>query len=546
MLKDLESHRRHANTFFLAVLWLHVPLNLAVGLAIGSSWLLLTLASVGVAALATATWRFASNQQAVRCTMAAAYMVMISLLLGAMRSNPWQLDVHMYYFAALALIAIYCDWRAIVVGTATVAVHHLVLNFVLPNLIFPGGTDLYRVVLHAVILSGEAAGLIWLSQKLVSMFEIANRNSQAALVARTAAEAATRETQDARESEARTAASRQAQDRKLGEEQRFVVDTLATSLERLAANDLSLHLDRAFAPAYENLRANFNAATEKLRDAMGLVIETASVIRSSADEVSTSSDELARRTETQAASLEEATASLAEITEAIRRNAEGAKHTQKIVSGAKTDAEKSGEVVRQAIQAMSGIEKSSKQIGQIIGVIDEIAFQTNLLALNAGVEAARAGDAGRGFAVVASEVRALAQRSAEAAKEIKTLVSESTAQVDQGVDLVAQTGVVLERICGQVAEINAAIVAIAAGSQEQSAGLQQVHAAVNQMDQITQQNAALMQDSTLAIHHLLGKSEELSQQMAQFNIGTNVVQAKSGDGIRVSGAPRPARAAVGR
>jgi methyl-accepting chemotaxis protein len=188
---------------------------------------------------------------------------------------------------------------------------------------------------------------------------------------------------------------------------------------------------------------------------------------------------------------------------------------------------------------MSGIEKSSKQIGQIITVIDEIAFQTNLLALNAGVEAARAGDAGRGFAVVASEVRALAQRSAEAAKEIKALVSTSTAQVDEGVDFVAQAGAVLERIAGQVAEINEAIVAIATGSQEQSAGMQQVHAAVNQMDQMTQQNAALMQESAAAIHHLLTKSEDLSARIARFNIGAAVVH---GGATRP---PRNARSAAG-
>jgi methyl-accepting chemotaxis protein len=544
MLTDLENHRLQANKFFVALLWLHVPLNFAIGLMIGSSWLVLTSASVLVAAAATATSAFGSNQRAVRCTMAAAYMVMISLLLAAMRGNPWQLDVHMYYFAALALVTIYCDWRAIVVGTATVAVHHLALNFVLPSLVFPGGTDLLRVLLHAVILSGEAAGLIWLSLKLVSMFEIAARNSQTALVAQTAAETAARERQEARDSEARIATAHQIQERKLAEEQHVVVGALAASLERLAANDLSLHLDRAFAPAYENLRANFNAATAKLRDAMGLVVESASAIRSSATEISTSSDQLAQRTENQAASLEEATASLAEITAAMNRTAEGAQHARTIVAAAKTDAEESGEVVRLAIQAMSGIEKSSKEIGQIISVIDEIAFQTNLLALNAGVEAARAGEAGRGFAVVASEVRALAQRSAEAAKEIKTLVSTSTAQVEQGVDLVAQTGAVLERISAQVAEINAAIVAIAAGSQEQSAGLRQVHAAVNQMDQITQQNAALMQDSAMAIHYLFGKSEELSQQIARFDIGAKVAQTRSG--IQIATAPRAVHAVVGR
>ncbi len=192
---------------------------------------------------------------------------------------------------------------------------------------------------------------------------------------------------------------------------------------------------------------------------------------------------------------------------------------QKVVLAAKSDADRSGEVVREAIAAMGGIEKSSQQIGQIIGVIDEIAFQTNLLALNAGVEAARAGDAGRGFAVVASEVRALAQRSAEAAKEIKSLISASTAQVAQGVDLVAETGKALGRIVTQVAEINTVVGAIAASAQEQASGLHQVNTAVNQMDQVTQQNAAMVEQTTAAAHSLGQESAELARLVGVFHVG---------------------------
>jgi methyl-accepting chemotaxis protein len=193
----------------------------------------------------------------------------------------------------------------------------------------------------------------------------------------------------------------------------------------------------------------------------------------------------------------------------VRKTAEGATHARHVVSTAKSDAEKGG-VVRQAISAMSGIEQSSRQIGQIIGVIDEIAFQTNLLALNAGVEAARAGDAGRGFVVVASEVRALAQRSAEAAKEIKSLISTSRSQVEQGVDLVAETGKALERIFAQVAEIDAIVSEIATSAQDQASGLQEVNTDVNQMDQVTQQNAAMVEESTAASHTLSLETEELT------------------------------------
>ena len=203
----------------------------------------------------------------------------------------------------------------------------------------------------------------------------------------------------------------------------------------------------------------------------------------------------------------------------MKKTAEGAHQASQVTGQARIGAEKSGEVVRQAVAAMAQIEKSSQQIGQIIGVIDEIAFQTNLLALNAGVEAARAGEAGKGFAVVASEVRALAQRSAEAAKEIKELISTSTQQVEQGVDLVGQTGEALEKIVVQVGEITGLVTEIAASAREQSTGLGEVNSAVNQMDQVTQQNAAMVEESTAASHNLAQEAEELAHLVAKFRLG---------------------------
>jgi methyl-accepting chemotaxis protein len=211
----------------------------------------------------------------------------------------------------------------------------------------------------------------------------------------------------------------------------------------------------------------------------------------------------------------------------VGRTAEGARNANRIVTTARSDAEVSGEIVRQAVDAMGGIERSAGEIGQIIGVIDEIAFQTNLLALNAGVEAARAGDAGKGFAVVASEVRALAQRSADAAKEIKTLINTSSEHVSKGVDLVARTGEALERIVGQVGEIAGVISEIASSTQEQSNGLQQVNVAVNEMDQMTQRNAAMVEESTAATQQLSGKSEELVRMVGRFRLDEAGGRARS-------------------
>ena len=306
---------------------------------------------------------------------------------------------------------------------------------------------------------------------------------------------------------------------RVAELQAQVVGDLATGLSRLASGVLTFRLSEPFSAEYEKLRSDFNAAMEQLQDTMKIVSANTAAIRSGTGEITQASDDLSRRTEQQAASLEETAAALDEITATVRKTASGAGEARDVVSQAKTDAEHSGAVVREAVSAMAEIETSAQQISQIIGVIDEIAFQTNLLALNAGVEAARAGDAGKGFAVVASEVRALAQRSAEAAKEIKALISASSQQVDKGVNLVGETGKALERIVTQVAQINGVVAEIAASAQEQATGLQQVNTAVNQMDQVTQQNAAMVEESTAAAHALAQETEELARLIGRFEVG---------------------------
>jgi methyl-accepting chemotaxis protein len=301
--------------------------------------------------------------------------------------------------------------------------------------------------------------------------------------------------------------------------QDMVSGSIGLGLEKLAEGDLQFRLNQALPGQYEKLRGDFNAAMEQLQDTVSVIGRNTHAIRAGAGEIAAAADDLSHRTEQQAASLEETAAALDQITATVRKTADGADHAREVVGKAKADAERGGEVVREAVLAMSEIESSSHKVSQIIGVIDEIAFQTNLLALNAGVEAARAGDAGRGFAVVASEVRALAQRSAEAAKEIKALISASTAQVGSGVKLVGETGESLERIVAQVADINAVVSEIAASAKEQATGLQEVNKAVNQMDQTTQQNAAMVEQSTAASHSLAQEAEELSRLLRRFRTG---------------------------
>jgi methyl-accepting chemotaxis protein len=304
-----------------------------------------------------------------------------------------------------------------------------------------------------------------------------------------------------------------------GEAQKRVVDAMAHELAELAQGDLTVRLALDVAPEYERLKADFNAAVAHLQEAIQTLSGSTVAIDSGAQEITQAADDLSRRTEQQAASLEETAAALDQITATVGKTASGAKEATGVVATARADAETSGEVVRRAVTAMGEIEESSGKIGQIIGVIDEIAFQTNLLALNAGVEAARAGEAGKGFAVVASEVRALAQRSAEAAKEIKGLITASSQQVASGVDLVGQTGKALGRIVQHVASIDALVIEIAASAQEQAAGLHQVNIAVNHMDQMTQQNAAMVEETSAAVHALRGETGELSTLVGRFKAG---------------------------
>ena len=291
------------------------------------------------------------------------------------------------------------------------------------------------------------------------------------------------------------------------------------NMAQLASKDFEHAIDMPFEPMFEPLRRDFNAVQGTLNQTLSQISHSVELVSSGGKEISAASEDLSHRTEQQAASLEETAAALGAVTETVRKTAAGARQARAVVAEAGGDAQKSGEIVERAVAAMSRIEKSSTQINQIIGVIDEIAFQTNLLALNAGVEAARAGEAGRGFAVVASEVRALAQRSAEAAKEIKGLISASSTEVGAGVKLVAETGDALTRIIAKVEQINALIASIASGAEEQSNSLHEVNAAVNQMDQAVQQNAAMAEQANAASRSLVQTAEELAEAISGFRLG---------------------------
>ncbi|TPP09876.1 methyl-accepting chemotaxis protein [Rhizobium glycinendophyticum] len=297
------------------------------------------------------------------------------------------------------------------------------------------------------------------------------------------------------------------------------VDTIGDALMKMAGGDVSFTVDRPFAPDFEALRTNLNEALTQLGSTLGAVAKSTDQIDSGTREISHSAQDLSKRTEQQAASLEETAAALDQITVNVNNASKRAEEARTSTQLADTSAARSGEIVAEAVGAMARIEQSSNQISNIIGVIDEIAFQTNLLALNAGVEAARAGEAGKGFAVVAQEVRELAQRSAQAAKEIKELIRNSSEEVKNGVKLVSETGEALKTIQENIIAVNDHMQAIASSAREQATGLSEVNSAVNQMDQVTQQNAAMVEESNAASATLANETERLRQFIARFSLG---------------------------
>ncbi len=337
------------------------------------------------------------------------------------------------------------------------------------------------------------------------------------------------EAETARRAEAeRREAQAQADRAKAQELVAFVAD-IEAGFTRLAAGDLTTRMERPVAPDYEGIRAQFNGSVEKLEHTIGAVVGSIGSIRTGLTEINVASNDLAQRTEQQAASLEETVAALGEVTRAVNETARDAEKARTSAESAQRNAERGGQIVGRAVEAMQTIEQSSQKIGSIISVIDEIAFQTNLLALNAGVEAARAGEAGRGFAVVAQEVRGLAQRSAEAAKEIKGLIEASSSQVGAGVELVTASGKSLDEIIGEVGDVSRVVTEIARRAQEQAVSLREVSTAADQMDKVTQQNAAMVEQATAAAQTLASETDELARLIAEFKTAASANHARQSE-----------------
>ncbi|WP_299828177.1 methyl-accepting chemotaxis protein [uncultured Roseobacter sp.] len=493
---------------------------------------------------------------------------------AALSGHAWQIDSHMIFFAVLAVCMIMSEPVVILAAAAAIAIHHLSLSLALPALVYPSvdiATNLQRTVLHGAVVVVEAA-VLWVSLKqrnkayqeslaknrevqksadetraalakaeaakteTEAALETAEKAQKAALEARQAAETETEKAIEADRNARETEEAERRKSAKVEAEQKRVVDTLRQALKSLSTGDLSKPINEPLPDQYEDLRQDFNSALSELHDAMALVDQNAGTIVEDVNSIEDAAETLAKRTEAQASTLEETTAAITQIATNSSNAAKSAQQANDAVLKAKSKAGSSDEIVKNAVAAMAEIEDSSGQIAKIVGVIEDIAFQTNLLALNAGVEAARAGDKGRGFSVVASEVRELAQRSSEAAREIGGLIEASGQQVSNGVELVNNAGTALRSINGAVEEIAEYVSVIAAAAAEQSMSISESNEAMQQLEDVTQQNAAMFEETNAVTQSLAEQAERLKQAMARFTIGSEPSVTQRGSAL--SSSPR--------
>jgi methyl-accepting chemotaxis protein len=536
-MNSLQRLRSSFGQGIVALIWVNVLLIALASFSIGHvSAVIATGGAVLIALGATATWMSDRTGPATRIVTSMAMAALVALMVYAFSGHRYQVDIHMYFFATLAICAGWCDWRAIVAYAAVTAVHHLLFNFIIPAALFPDGADLWRVIIHAVILVTQTAVLIWIAHHLQSALETSEAATALAETAREETERAAEAAATLAE-KARGVTERAAEEQRTSaEEQTQVVKALKVGLGKLSSGDLTFRLSDDFPLAYKEIKDEFNLSITRLRETLQALSESSREVSNASTEISTSTMNLSEHAEEQAGSLEKTSVSLEQISAVVKKNAASAQQASASAVSARDTADRNGQVVAKAVEAMGRIKESSSKISDIIGVIDEIARQTNLLALNAAVEAARAGEAGRGFAVVASEVRSLAQRSAQAAKDIKQLIAHSAGQVQDGVELVNTAGTALFDIVSSIKSVADIVAGIAVASAEQATGLEQVNKALAQMDQVTHQNSAMVEENAATAKMLDDQARAMNERVSFFRLNDE----------RSSGQVAPRTAAMAR
>ncbi len=536
----------------LILTWANLPIVALASFSNDMPIMTLVAASAAFAVLGEIGLRLHSSLSSMLVGL--ALMGQPAVITAAMAGHSWQTDTHMYFFAVLAALSLLSSIRVLVVATSFIILHHLSLNFLLPELVYSGGSDVSRTFLHAVIVGFETA--------ILSVI-VRNKNTREAQL-RAAERHSAKEAETAQQAQEELERTRNqsvdAQNAMITELQnwlgsvvdrakdgdfsgrvshRFENDGLNTLSEqinslmqnteagfseirkvmvRLADGDMTQPMTGEFSGAFEEIQHNINSSVEQLSQMIGSTAVTAREISSSADIFSRNATQLSNQSSEQAASLEQTAATVEEISKGIDSNASNAADAEKQSTEAASRAHQGTEIVNNAIQAMEKIEESAQKITDIISVIESISFQTNLLALNAAVEAARAGESGKGFAVVASEVRTLAQRSADAANDISELIESSTSLVSEGVTLVRRSGASMQETSQSIESVKSMVNDISEASQAQARGISEIASVINQLDRMTQDNARASSETACGTQTLLEQVQKLEQGLQAFNV----------------------------
>ncbi|CAN7252496.1 methyl-accepting chemotaxis protein [Bosea sp. LjRoot237] len=551
MSLSLETFRRAFAAPLMTGQWLLVPVTCAVAWLAGHPALIaIGLVSTLLAAATTLAWRSDGIGLSTRLISTIAVNGQVALLVFACEGTRYQIDLHMAFFAALAVMTAWCCWRSILAATAVVAVHHLVLNFAYPAAVFPDGSEFLRVVVHAVILLAEAGALIWIAHRLAAALDQADEAAATALLNQESAEALRHDSAEAEtgrgDIEARLIEAvsivvdaakrgdfsvRTAQTAELGRFSALVrgideltgacesfLDETDQALAALADGDLTVRMSTGFEGRLAAVAGNFNRSTEALAAALAAVVQNAGQTRITAEDILSATLDLSQRGESQASAIQDTSSVIEEIAATVRQTSDIVQAAARKARATADDAGAGVAVAGRAVEAIDKIDQQSRRIVDIVEVMDGLAFQTNLLALNASVEAARAGEGGRGFAVVATEVRRLAQQSADAARDVRALIGETKLHVDEGVKLVRAAGASLTTISGEVEEVAQAFGEISQATAEQSQGVGAIERALVEIDAATQDNAQAAARTAAAGRGMAEAAEAVARLAGSFRL----------------------------